>query len=69
MVTTIDLTDEQADYMRRAITAHIIAMTEELRALTDESSAEQKERVCADIRTAATLAGLLPFRPIRTEHL
>lgn len=61
MAMTLDLTDDEADYMRRAITAHMIVMTEELRALEGEHSAAWAEQMYADIRTAATLAGRLPF--------
>lgn len=69
MPTTLDLTDDEADCMRRALTAHISAMTKELRAQDAEHSPAQMERMYADIRTAATLAGRLPFKPVRTEHL
>lgn len=60
-MTTLDLSDEETDYIRRAITAHMILMTEELRALEGEHSAAMAEQMYADIRTAATLAGRLPF--------
>lgn len=69
MPATLDFTDDETDCMRRALTAYISAMTRDLRAQEAEHSPAQMERMYADIRTAATLAGRLPFKPVRTEHI
>lgn len=61
MGITLDLTDDETEYLRRAITAHMISMTEQLRAQEDDQRSAEIERLLADIRTAATLAGRLPF--------
>lgn len=55
--------------MRRALTNHISTLTRELRAQEAQYTPPQIERMYADIRTAATLAGRLPFKPVRMEHL
>jgi Flp pilus assembly protein CpaB len=61
MPTTIDFTDDEADCMRRALTAHISTLTVALRAQDDERGVDQVIRMYEDIRIAASLAGRLPF--------
>lgn len=61
MGMTLDLTDDETDYLRRAITAHMVELTEALRAQEEAPGSAEVERMLADIRTAATLAGRLPF--------
>jgi hypothetical protein len=61
MPTTIDITDEEADCMRRALAVLINNHTMSLRALGDEHDPARVVRMFEDIRTAASLAGRLPF--------
>jgi hypothetical protein len=69
MAITIDLSDDESECVLRALTGHINTMTTALRAnQSAQLSLAQVERMYADIRTAAVVAGRLPFRPVRLEH-
>jgi hypothetical protein len=68
-IHTIDVAHGDIPCLMRALTGHIMATTRMLRSpQAAHFSPRMIAEMHADIRCAATLAGQLPSRPIRTEE-
>ena len=67
-VLTFDLAEHEVDCLLRSLMEHVETLTRKLRAPeAAQLSAVEVALVCDQIRTAATLAGRLPYRPKRRE--
>lgn len=67
-VLTFDVAEHEVDCLLRSLMEHVEKLTQRLRAPeAAQLSAAEVACVCDEIRTAATLAGRLPYRPKRRE--